>query len=123
MEREKLNYLDWSDFDSPDVKGSGKRFMETEPVAILETMIYMNRNMSVNIIRAFLSKTEADKLHLPTNDSHRLGKAITLRVVGKKKRLKVIKSLIELGITRIKVSETEVYFDTDEFKDDMFVLY
>ena len=75
MEREKLNYLNWSDFDSPDVKGSGAMFMEYEPVAVLETMIYMNRNMSVDINRAFLSKTCADKLHLPSSDSHRLGKS------------------------------------------------
>ena len=36
MDEEGLTILKWSMFDSPDKLGSGKKFMESEPVWILD---------------------------------------------------------------------------------------
>ena len=122
MNKEGLTYLNWELFDSPDKEGSGYMFMEREPVYILDTLIHMLK-CKVNIILGYASKEYADKIRLGTKDSHRLGKAIRLRVVGNKKRLKIVKTLIELGVKRIAVSRDTVYFDTDTFKPDEFILW
>ena len=122
MNKEGLTYLHWELFDSPDKEGSGYNFMEREPVFILDTVIHMLK-CKINITLGYCSKDYADNIRLGTKDSHRLGKAIRLRVVGNRKRMKVVKCLIELGVTRIAVSRDTVYFDTDTFKNDEFILW
>ena len=119
---EGLLYLTWDMFDSPDSPGSGYNFMEREPVIILDEVVKRTRRF-LNIERAYLSKTMADKLGLPTNSSHRVGKAIQIRVVGPKKRMDIIKHLCSLGVTRIAVGRETIYFDTDSLKKDGFMLW
>lgn len=119
---EGLFYVTWDMFDSPDAPGSGYNFMEREPVVIFEEVVRRTRR-KYKIERAYLSKTLADKMGLPTNNSHRVGKAIQIRVVGTKKRIDVISNLCMLGVTRIAVSRESVYFDTDGLKERAFMLW
>jgi len=119
---EGLIYLTWDMFDSPDAPGSGYNFMEREPVIILDEVVKRTRRF-IHIERAYLSKTMADKQGLPTNSSHRVGKAIQMRVVGPKKRMDIIKHLCSLGVTRIAVGRESIYFDTDSLKKDGFMLW
>ena len=42
LDIEGLDYLQWSLFDSPDEKGSGYKFMEREPVYILDRIVKTN---------------------------------------------------------------------------------
>lgn len=109
-------------FDSPDSPGSGYNFMEREPVVIFEEVVRRTRR-KYKIERAYLSKNLADRMGLPTNSSHRVGKAIQIRVVGTKKRIDVISNLCMLGVTRIAVSRESIYFDTDGLKERAFMLW
>lgn len=119
---EGLFYVTWDMFDSPDAPGSGYNFMEREPVVIFEEVVRRTRR-KYKIERAYLSKNLADRMGLPTNNSHRVGKAIQIRVVGTKKRIDVISNLCMLGVTRIAVSRESIYFDTDGLKERAFMLW
>lgn len=119
---EGLAYLRWSMFDSPDKKGSGKMFMEREPVFALDRIVRRNRFI-LDIELGYTSKKVADDMYLATNDSHRVGRAIRIRCVGNKKRMLLVKGLIEEGITRIAVNRETVYFDTDDQKERGFILW
>lgn len=122
LDTDGLEYLRWSMFDSPDSEGSAYRFMEREPVYILDRMVKRYR-FNLNIELAYTSKSVADKILLPKNSAHRIGRGIRLRCVGPKKRQKIIKALIEQGVNRIGVSKETVYFDTDDLKQYGFFLW
>ena len=119
---EGLEYLTWDMFDSPDSPGSGYNFMEREPVLILDAIVKKTRwNLKIN--RAYMSKTAADKAHLTTKNSHRVGKAVELRVTNAKQRMRIIELLAAYGVKRIGVSKDQLYFDTDDLKPPAFMLW
>lgn len=117
MDKEGLKCLLWSMFDSPDSFGSGKRFMESEPVAILDSVLKKER------LRAFIeigytSKPYADKLRLASNSPHRAGMAVKFRCKSPSERMRIVKGLILYGVTRIHLYKESIYFDTDSYLRD-----
>jgi hypothetical protein len=114
-------------FDSPDSPGSGIKFMEREPVLLLDRAIHaMQRKSFTAIELAYATPAYADRLGLVSFDSHRIGKAIRLRVTNPKKKYKLVQALMNEGAHRIGVSHSKpiVYFDTDELKEyGLFVWY
>lgn len=122
MDREGLRVLRWSMFDSPDTPGSAYRFMEREPVVALDRAAHRYEYIP-NIILGYTSKTVADKMGLVSIDSHRIGKAVRIRCVGYKKRLVLIRTLMEQGVQRFGIAKDFVYFDTDEMKPPAIYLW
>lgn len=122
LDTEGLRVLKWSMFDSPDAPGSGYRFMEREPVVALDRAAH-RYEYRPNVILGYTSKRVADNMGLVSTDSHRIGKAIRIRCVGKRKRLTLIRSLIEQGVQRFAISKELVYFDTDEMKAPSIYLW
>ena len=114
MDEEGLKVLKWSMFDSSDKLGSGKCFMESEPVFILDE-VFRKERLSGFIIQGYVSKSYADKIAIPSNSGHRVGKSIKFRCISSSKRLKLIRGLIQYGIERIQVSDEFIYFDTDNY--------
>lgn len=122
LDREGLSVLRWSMFDSPDYEGSGYRFMEREPVIALDRAAVYHRYVP-NVLLGYTSKRYADNIGLVSTDSHRIGKAVRIRCVGAKKRLKLIRSLMEQGVQRFAVDRDLVYFDTDDLKPPSFYIW
>lgn len=122
LDTEGLRVLRWSMFDSPDSEGSGYRFMEREPVIALDRAAHRYEYIP-NITLGYTSKPVADKLGLVSDNSHRIGKAVQVRCVGYKKRLKLVRSLMEQGVQRFAIGKEVVYFDTDEMKPPAIYLW
>ena len=122
IDREGLRVLRWSMFDSPDSPGSGYRFMEREPVVALDRAAHYYRYVP-NITLGYTSKSVADKLRLVSDNPHRVGKAVQVRCVGPKKRLLLVRSLMEQGVQRFAVDRETVYFDTEDLKPPSFYLW
>jgi len=122
IDRDGLTKLRWSMFDSPDKKGSGYMFMEREPVIALDRAAQRHRYIP-DIILGYTSKVVADNMGLTSNNSHRVGKAIQIRCVGYKKRLKLVRSLMEQGVQRFAIGKEVVYFDTDELKEPAIYMW
>ena len=122
LDTEGLSVLRWSMFDSPDYEGSGYRFMEREPVIALDRAAHYHRYRP-NVLLGYTTPRVADGLKLVSDNPHRLGKAVRIRCVGPKKRLKLIRSLMEQGIQRFAVDKDIIYFDTDDLKPPSFYLW
>lgn len=122
MDEEGLKVLKWSMFDSPDSLGSGKRFMETEPVEILD-LVFRRERLSGYIHLGYASKSYADKLALPVNSSHRVGKGVKFKCLSKSKRFRFVRGLIQYGIDRIHLHNEWIYFDTDNYIKPKEILF
>tara|TARA_R110000822_G_scaffold207846_1_gene343811 strand:- start:134 stop:589 length:456 start_codon:yes stop_codon:yes gene_type:complete len=123
MDEEGLKVLKWSMFDSPDKLGSGKYFMESEPVFILDE-VFRKERLSGFIMQGYVSKDYADKIAIPSNSGHRVGKSIKFRCINSVKRFSLVKGLIQYGIDRIQVSNEWIYFDTDNYlKKPLFICF
>jgi len=114
MDSEGLKVLKWSYFDSPEALGSGKRFMESEPVFILDE-VFRKERLNGFIEMGYTSKPYADRLKLASDNPHRLGKAIRFRCINKNQRMRIVKGLIQYGIERIHLHNDWIYFDTDNY--------
>lgn len=114
MDTEGLKCLRWSMFDSPDAFGSGKRFMENEPVVILDR-VFKKERLRGFIEIGYTSKPYADKLRLHSDSSHRVGKAVKFRCINPSYRMRIVKGLILYGVDRIHLHKESIYFDTDSY--------
>ena len=85
MDTEGLKVLKWSMFDSPDKLGSGKYFMESEPVFILDE-IFRKERLSGFILQGYVSKTYGDRIAILENSDHRVGKSIKFKFINKIKK-------------------------------------
>ena len=101
-------------FDSPDSFGSGKRFMENEPVVILDR-VFKKERLRGFIEIGYTSKPYADKLRLADNSGHRVGKSIKFRCINPSYRMRIVKGLILYGVERIHLYKESIYFDTDSY--------
>ena len=117
-----LKVLTWDMFDSPGSDGSGFRFMDSELLVVLDE-ICNRKDMKINVVLGYTSKTYADNHRLPSNSPHRVGKGVRIRCVGHKKSFNLIQQLILFGIARIAVSRDVVYFDIDDLKEYGFYLW
>ena len=117
MDSEGLKVYKWHEFDSPDNIGSGKIFMENEPVAILDAICRKER-IRPKILLGYVSEKVGNKLKLSHDNPHRLGMGIKLEVLNKKKRMTLVKGLILYGVERIKLHNNWISFDTDSYLKD-----
>lgn len=113
-----LAHIYWDIFDSPDSPGSAFRYMEREPILIIDDIVREFPKYQPKLQIAYCTKAYADLLGLPASSPHRVGKAIQLRVTNPKQRMFIVTELIRRGITRIGVGREHVYFDTDNYISD-----
>lgn len=114
MDCEGLKRLKWSMFDSPDKLGSGKMFMENDPVIILDN-VFSDTMLTGYIELGYASKPYADKIALPSLSSHRVGKGVRFSCKNKERRMRLVSSLIQYGVNRIHLYPESIYFDTDNY--------
>ena len=77
-----LQHLYWELFDSPDANGSGFKYMERDPVLILDDIIKEHYIYRPKVLLGYASKPIADSLGLPAISPYRVGKGIMLRVTN-----------------------------------------
>jgi hypothetical protein len=117
MDEEGLKILKWSMFDSPDLLGSGKRFMESEPVWILDD-VFRTERLKGYIHLGYTSKAYADRIGLGLESEHRIGKAIKFKCINPSHRFRFVRGLIQRGIERITIYDESIYFDTESYLKD-----
>jgi hypothetical protein len=118
-----LRHLYWEIFDCPMQPGSAFKYMEREPVYILEDIFAQYPHWTPTIEIAYTSQSYANLLGLPQSSSHRVGKAIQILAKSPERRMFIVKHLILRGVTRIGIGINHVYFDTDNYlkKDALYV--
>ena len=113
--RQGLTHLFWELFDSRDSEGSAFKYMEREPVLILDDIVKAHKHWKPTIELGYTSKSYADLLGLPTQSPYRVGKGVRLKCLNSKKRIFIVRELILRGVERIAINEKYIEFDTDNY--------
>tara|TARA_R100000808_G_C2075853_1_gene101573 strand:- start:17 stop:460 length:444 start_codon:yes stop_codon:yes gene_type:complete len=118
----ELKYFKLSEFDSPDEPGSGSKMDKK----FLEKLDYARHNADVPFKINSGYRTKEWNAHIGgrVGSSHIKGLAADIHCNGSRDRALIIKSLLEVGITRIGIGRTFIHCDVDKKKDqDVFWLY
>lgn len=118
----ELKYFKLSEFDSPDELGSGSKMDKK----FLEKLDYARHNADVPFKINSGYRTKEWNAHIGgrVGSSHIKGLAADIHCNGSRDRALIIKSLLEVGITRIGIGRTFIHCDVDKKKDqDVFWLY
>ena len=118
----ELKYFKLSEFDSPDELGSGSKMDKK----FIEKLDYARHNAGVpfKINSGYRTKEWNSHIGGRVGSSHIKGLAADIHCNGSRDRALIIKSLLEVGITRIGIGRTFIHCDVDKKKDqDVFWLY
>ena len=100
----KLNYFKLSEFDSPDVKGSGSNMS----LEFLEMLGFRTQEHHDDLARRNYKTSKTS--------SHLKGLAADISVTSSKNRYTVFNSLLLAGFTRIGIANNFIHVDLDEDK-------
>ena len=110
----ELKYFKLSEFDSPDELGSGSKMDKK----FLEKLDYASHNADVPFKINSGYRTTEWNAHIGgrVGSSHIKGLAADIHCSGSRDRALIIKSLLEVGITRIGIGRTFIHCDVDKKK-------
>ncbi|MBW6482818.1 MAG: peptidase M15 [Vicingaceae bacterium] len=104
-------YFDFKEFDSPDIPGSGRKFMQPKSLAKYVRARHLAQ-IPFKVNSAYRSESHNKKVGGVLNSSHRKGFAFDTSTRGKDEK-KIIKALIDAGFNRIGVYQTFIHADDD----------
>ena len=119
-----LKYFKLSEFDSPDEPNSGSKMDKK----FLEKLDYARHNAGIpfKINSGYRTKAWNSKVGGRVGSSHTgdVGRAADIAYNGSRDRYIIVKSLMEVGITRIGIGKSFIHCDVDKQKDqDVIWLY
>jgi len=110
-----MQYFTLSEFDSPDLPGSGSR-MQPQFLDMLDDA----RDLAgIAFIVNSGFRTPEHNASIPgasSNSSHLVGCAADIAVRNSSQRFIIVASLIAVGFTRIGIGETFIHVDNDQVK-------
>jgi len=120
----ELRHFLISEFDSPDLPGSGERYMDREFLSMIDAAAHLCK-LQFLVVSGYRTQYENRRWNDSTVSSHLIGKAAIIRCEHSNKRYKMISSLMEVGFSRIAISRDQktIYVDNDDQKPDMIWLY
>ena len=107
----KLNYFKISEFDSPDLKGSGLLMDETF-LAMLDDA----RNIAAipfKINSGLRTEKHNRKVKGKPDSSHLKGLAVDIHCVDSRSRSIILNALLKVGFTRVGIAKTFIHVDLD----------
>lgn len=110
----ELKYFTFEEFDSPDLPGSGEKYMDREFLQMLDEARGLC-GLQFKITSGYRSKNHNLKVGGVSSSSHLVGRACDLVCTNTNKRYKIIAALLEAGFTRIGVAKTFIHVDNDDF--------
>jgi len=110
----KLKNFNISEFDSPDLVGSGE-LMDSSFLLMLDEAREL-AGTSFTITSGYRTDAHNSKVGGVANSSHRIGKACDISCRDSRKRSKIITALIAVGFTRIGVASSFIHVDNDMAK-------
>ena len=110
----KFHYFDYSEFDQPGLPGSGKEFMDTRLLMILDNMRHRSK-FSYKITSGYRSPEYNSTLKNSSPDSsHCKGKAADIYAANSLQKFSIIEAALHFGIERIGVGANFVHIDIDD---------
>lgn len=107
----ELKYFKLSEFDSPDLPGSGKN-MNPETLAMLDHARDI-AGVPFRINSGFRSKAHNTKIKGVPNSSHTKGYAADIHAPDGANKASIIEGLVKAGFKRLGVYENFIHADND----------
>lgn len=111
----------YSEFDSPDKKGSGKK-MDTQFLKLLDRARDLY-GKPMTITSGYRTEEHNEKVGGVPTSSHLKGLAADIACDNSADRWDLIDSLIKVGINRIGVADTFIHVDVDIDDKTPFVIW
>lgn len=115
-----MRYFNYSDFDSPDVQGSGQ-MMSKELLKMIDD-VRDKFDKPIHITSGYRTEQHNEAVGGVKNSSHMKGLAIDLSdnnkgfPINSKNRFDLINCLLDVGFSRIGVAKTFIHADIDHNK-------
>jgi uncharacterized protein YcbK (DUF882 family) len=109
-----MKYFNYSEFDSPDVQGSGQ-MMDKDFLNLLD-QARDRFDKPININSGFRTPAHNESVGGKENSSHLKGLAADVACIASRDRFELIDIFLDLGINRIGIADTFVHIDVDPEK-------
>lgn len=116
-----MKHFKISEFDSPDVKGSGV-FMDEDFLEMLDEAREI-ANTPFKINSGYRTESHNKKVGGKATSSHTKGLAADIHCVNDRLRWVIVDALISVGFSRIGISKSFIHVDLDHDKNDAIWLY
>lgn len=114
VKKEKVRYFNYSEFDSPDVQGSGQMMDKT----LLEMLDEVRDKFDkpIHITSGFRTPAHNEAVGGVETSSHLKGLAVDIACKKSTDRFDLINCLLDVGFSRIGVGNTFIHADIDQDK-------
>jgi uncharacterized protein YcbK (DUF882 family) len=111
VKKEKVRYFNYSEFDSPDVQGSGQLMDKT----LLEMLDEVRDKFDkpIHITSGFRTPAHNEAVGGIETSSHLKGLAVDIACKKSTDRFDLINCLLDVGFSRIGVAKTFIHADID----------
>ena len=116
---EDLKYFKISEFDSPDLKGSGINM--SEKLLFLLDQMREEAGFSFRITSGYRTESHNKKVGGVSSSSHTKGLAVDIACSNSRKRAIIIQLALSKGINRIGIAKSFIHLDIDEDKSPSVV--
>ena len=106
-----MKYFNYSEFDSPDVQGSGQ-LMDTNLLDMLDD-VRDKFDKPIHINSGFRTPQHNEDVGGKENSSHLKGLAVDIACTNSTDRFDLINCLLEAGFNRIGIAKTFIHADID----------
>ena len=110
-----MKYFNYSEFDSPDVQGSGQ-LMDKGFLSMLDEIRELVGEPII-ITSGFRTPAHNEAINGVEGSSHTKGLAVDIAVRNSRMRFKLLNALLEVGINRIGIADNFIHIDIDKDKD------
>jgi len=117
----KIKHFSQSEFDSPDLKGSGVN-MDLDFVEVLDKVRAM-AEIPLKVNSGYRSIEHNRNVKGSPNSSHLRGLAADIHCTDSDSRLRIVYSAIQSGVSRIGIAKTFIHLDTDPNKVSALWVY
>lgn len=107
-----MKHFDYSEFDSPDAPGSGKKYMDAEFLHMLD-LAREDAGIPFKINSGYRTKEHNKKVGGVPSSSHTKGLAADIHCTSDADRSKIVEALICVGFNRIGIAKTFIHVDNN----------
>jgi uncharacterized protein YcbK (DUF882 family) len=116
-----MKHFKITEFDSPDVKGSGVMMDDSFLDLLDDAREVANTPFKIN--SGYRTEKHNSKVGGKPTSSHTKGLAADIHCVNDRLRWQIVDALICVGFTRIGIAKTFIHVDLDHDKNDAIWIY
>ena len=116
-----MKYFKLEEFDSPDLKGSGKNMKKDFLIKLDEARDLAGIPFKIN--SGFRTKAQNLKVKGSSKSSHLIGVACDISCRDSVSRQIIVNALIKVGFTRLGIADSYIHVDLDINKPNAIWLY